>query len=302
MNEQLPAVQGETTPEPSYHTASRSVSLSDLRDNALSVPVGQMAAALEEYADRRATFYRWLLSQLEQGLHYGVPPGINQPGVEKNRWRHKPSLYKAGADFICDLMGLRDEYEADLASWQMLGSPKDTFVRRCRLYSRTNEKLVGEGTGARRLGQNSKMLEANANIKMADKAAKVAAIINTYGLSDLFAQDLEDLDRRVEAHENPEETPDAPKVQPRNQRQPPPKREAELPATLVPQSQLNAIKKEWSEVFVDEIGTDRSKWPQLFAEWGRKVSGDSGWNPNLPGDWTQGRLDAVNAKLPGGEA
>lgn len=154
------------------------------------VPSETMLEALSEYEERRKTFREWLLRQLRQGVHYGYPPGC-QPrnNVDPLQWQHKPSLYKAGADFVCDLMGVRDEYEADNSAWEQLGSPKGTFVFACRLFSRKGE-LIGEGRGAFAVG--TKGMKENAGIKMAKKSAKVDAAINAWGLSDLFTQDIED--------------------------------------------------------------------------------------------------------------
>lgn len=154
------------------------------------MPSETMLEALSEYEDRRKTFREWLLRQLRQGVHFGFPPGCQpRKDVDPLQWQQKPSLYKAGADFMCDLMGVRDEYEADTAAWEQLGQPKGTFVFACRLFSRKGD-LIGEGRGAFCVG--NKGMKENAALKMAKKCAKVDAVINSWGLSDLFTQDVED--------------------------------------------------------------------------------------------------------------
>lgn len=158
----------------------------------MSLSVPQMQTVLAEYEDRRHEFRKWLQSQLVEGVHYGYPPGISKSNADPRRWKGKPSLYKAGAEFIVDLMGIRSAFSTDLDAWKMLGEPQGTFIRKCCLYSRANGELVGEGSGARKIGD--KKMDINASLKMADKAAVVAAVINAYGLSDLFTQDLEDMD------------------------------------------------------------------------------------------------------------
>ena len=170
------------------------------------LPVEEMKPVLEEYTKRRDAFREWLLSQLIQGVHFGFPPGceaqLDKHGniLQKNRkgemvsiphtqWRAKPSLYKAGALFLKDLLQLKGEYESDLDGWKMLGEPPGTFVRKCNLIR--NGSIVGEGTGAFKVG--TKGMQANAAIKMADKSALVAAVINTLATcADLFTQDPED--------------------------------------------------------------------------------------------------------------
>ena len=58
-------------------------------------------------------------------------------------------------------------------------------------------------------------MRENASIKMAQKAAKVDAVLNGWGLSDLFTQDLEDL--KEEAIQ-PEQVANAPKSASRGDR------------------------------------------------------------------------------------
>lgn len=257
-------------PLPTHTVAARSP-LADLRDNALSVPAEQMQGALAEYADRRVAFYRWLLEQMTEGVHYGVPPGCEpRRGVDPRQWKAKPSLYKAGADFVCDLMGLRDEYDSDMVTWEMLGKPSDTFIRRCRLFSRSNGTLVGQGTGARKNG--AKSMDANGSLKMADKTAKVAAIINSYGLSDLFSQDFEDLAKQQ--YEAPAQRADAPTTKTRGERQEP-----------VTQDELASLLTEWKTWQQGSPSRDD------FAAWARSVCGDD-WNPSKLGQWNLTKLAA----------
>lgn len=192
--------------------------LADLRHQMMSLPPEHILAGLAEYKERRQTFREWLRAQLIEGTHYGYPPGCEPKRDDRGwfgvwnskkggyvyyppeQWNPKPSFYKAGADFVCDLMGVRDVYDADLEAWQQLGSPAGTFVFACRLLSRATEEVVGEGRGVRKVGQKGG--DENNAIKMAKKSAKVDAVLNAYGLSDLFTQDLEDV-ASPPAHENP---------------------------------------------------------------------------------------------------
>ena len=232
-------------PEPSYSGGSQA--LTDLRQGAMTLPVAQMAVALDEYKERRAFFFNWLLRQLVQGVHYGYPPGCevrfdpNGNAIQKkwnnktrgydeviiplDQWKQKPCLYKAGADFICDLMGLRPEWETDHDTHKQLAlvplldrdkNPQPVVCYVCRLFSRFQPSLVmGEGRGGRMLG--TKGGDVNNTIKMAQKAAKVDAVINCYGLSDLFTQDIEDTPQR-EPYEAPDAREESPPAQPRGKR------------------------------------------------------------------------------------
>lgn len=194
--------------------------LADLRHAAMSVPIERITELLGDYMGRRTAFREWLVQQLVQGIHYGVAPGCEPRGeVNPLQWRHKPSLYKAGAEFICDLMNVRGKYAADMAASQQLGEEQPGnkqiapryFVYKCELISRSTKEVLGEGTGARQLGQKGG--DVNNSVKMAQKNALVAAVINVYSLSDLFTQD-----REPDEFANPEVEPNAPKTAPRAER------------------------------------------------------------------------------------
>lgn len=206
-------MSGEITTEVRHEPTS---ALVDLRKQAMSLDVETMQAALIDYQERRNTFRRWLLSQMIEGVHYGFPPGCRQQSnVSEKQWKAKPSLYKAGAEFVTDLMGLRQEYVADPDGVKMLTrGDAAVCVYKCRLMSRQTGELVGEGIGAGKLGDKS--ADHNKTIKDAQKRAMVAAVLNTYGLSDLFTQDIEDLAKPEAEQPTPREG--APIAQPRSER------------------------------------------------------------------------------------
>ena len=218
---------------------SGSLALNDLRARAMQVPVEQMKAGLDEYWERRVAFFKWLLSKLKAGVHFGYVPGCEprfdakgnlvisynkkkgngewerkESIVKPDQWQSKPSLYKAGADFISDLMGLRAEYDADIEGWTQMGKPAKTVVYRCRLYSRATGELVSEGRGSRSVGQKGG--DENNTVKMAQKSAKVDAVLNAYGMSDLFTQDMEEKPR--DPYQAPDARTDSPPAQPRARR------------------------------------------------------------------------------------
>jgi len=171
-------------------------------------PVDEQRIILAEYDARRDHFLRWLLSHLKEGVHYGFPPGCGLKldgdgnlliwskkqnayvAVPRTQWQAKPSLYKAGALLVVDLLKFGVVYETDTAAWEQLGAVKGTFVLRCILSDRASGKQLGEGRGIYAAGQ--KAMTANAAIKMAEKCALVDACINTVPvLGDLFTQDRE---------------------------------------------------------------------------------------------------------------
>lgn len=211
--------------------------LRDLRSGVMTMPAERMTEALAEYKSRDMTFRKWLIGELKEGVHYGYPPGCEPKtnvlngklhyGVwdwkkkefkwyPEEQWRPKPSFYKAGADRVIDIMGLLPNYVPSLEAWEMIGKPQDTFVMICRLTSKTTGQLIGEGMGARKVGQKGG--DENNALKMAMKSSKVCAVLEAYGLSDLFTQDLEDGPPAAPQYDNPGADPDAPNAQPRGDR------------------------------------------------------------------------------------
>jgi hypothetical protein len=256
-----------------------SQALTDLRRGAMSLPVEDMQTALAEYSDRRKTFQAWLQDQLIEGVHFGYPPGCSpRSNATREQWQAKPSLYKAGADLVCDLMGVRAIYTADMESWQQLGSPKGTYVRMCRLVSRQTGEVIGEGSGAYKAG--SKMDE-NGALKMAEKRAKVNATLNAYGLSDLYTQDLESW--APPAHENPSQNPDAPQVKSRGER-------ADMPTV----DELKSLLKLWQGM-CDQ--TDRPIGPAAWAEFAEQAGGIPRDSADKRNAWTREAYNACETEI-----
>lgn len=267
---------------PPQQTPAPSSSLTDLRQLAMGVPTAVMQAALAEYVEKRKTLREWLLDQMEEGVHYGVPPGCEPRSVVNPRqWKHKPSLYKAGAELVIDLMGLRQEYEADAVAWQQMGSEKGTAVFKCRLISRATGQEVGQGVGAGKVGRKS--ADENKAVKDAQKRAMVAAVLNAYGLSDLFVADLEDY--APPAYENPTMNPAAPLAPTRSAR---PAKPAQTAAPSPRRIAVAKIMDEWRQQFGGD-GPAFWKWFDGVAK--------SQSRPKTPEDWSDREIDLCRQSL-----
>jgi len=155
--------------------------------------VDEMGPMLAEYDKRRGFIIGWIEEHFQEGTHFGVPPGCEPRGqANEKQWRHKPSLYDAGARLFLDLFGLRPTYESDMGVWEMSGKKPGMFCRKCRLL-RADGAVAGEGTGIFRVGEKRGMQEGSAE-KMADKRARVAAVLDAVPFARaMFTQDLEDL-------------------------------------------------------------------------------------------------------------
>ena len=233
----------------------------DLRHAMMTLPVESQNKMLAEYKARRDTLRVWLMQQMEQGVHYGVPPGCEPKGNPRpEQWQAQPSLYAAGADLLCDLLGLRAEFAADMEAWQQFGSKPGYLVVTCKLFSRATAELIGEGRGARKEGQKGG--DANNAVKMAQKSAKVDAILNGYGLRDVFTQDLETPPQPL--HDNPEPSPNAPTEQPRGKRA--------KPATEVNEQQLGHVTAQWKSNHPEATG-DAGAQRKKFYAWAQETCG-----------------------------
>lgn len=107
--------------------------------------------------------------------------------------KNKKSLGKSGAEKLATIWGLTSEFTKDDDTLQMLGEIKGLLCYKCSLYK--NGQLCGEGRGADTVTRNQN--DPNKAVKMAQKRAYVDAVIRATGLSDIFTQDLEDMDPKT---------------------------------------------------------------------------------------------------------
>lgn len=128
----------------------------------------------------------------------------------------KPSLSKPGSEKVLSLFHWRAEFSKDDETWEMLGRPAGVLCYVCKLYTVKDSVLVGEGRGARDAKKDGN--DVNKAIKMAEKSAQIDAILRTGGLSDLFTQDVEDMQQEPEKvrYEVPKATPAPVEVDPRS--------------------------------------------------------------------------------------
>jgi hypothetical protein len=122
---------------------------------------------------------------LHQNHDYGIIPGTD-----------KPTLLKPGAEKILMMMGLQSEFE-------IVDSTRDfekgffQYQVRCKLLK--GDMVITEGLGAcntreRKYLKMDPYTMDNTVLKMAKKRALVDAALLVASLSDVFTQDLEDMD------------------------------------------------------------------------------------------------------------
>lgn len=142
-------------------------------------------------------FQAIIQSQFRENHHYGIIPGTGK----------KPTLLQPGAQTICTLLGLQPQYECvDKIEDYINGFFSYTF--RCRLIDKTGcvraDQFASANTKETKWERDWKYNEdgtpkgvgnmANTVLKMAQKRALVGASLFIGCLSDLFTQDLDDID------------------------------------------------------------------------------------------------------------
>ncbi len=146
-----------------------------------TVEIQQVQATMNKITQ----FQQVIQKTLHQGHDFGIIPGTD-----------KPTLLKPGAEKILMMMGLRSEFE-------IVDSTRDfekgffQYQVRCKLLR--GDMVITEGLGAcntreRKYLKMDPYTMDNTVLKMAKKRALVDAALLVASLSDVFTQDVEDLD------------------------------------------------------------------------------------------------------------
>lgn len=152
---------------------------------ALSIIESTTIAEVSSTINKITAFQGVVHQSLKQGQDFGIIPGTN-----------KPTLLKPGAEKINMLMGLTSEFE-------ILDSTRDfengffQYQVKCRLLKNGFPITNGLGscnTKERKYIKQDPFTMDNTVLKMAKKRAFVDATLLVGSLSDIFTQDLEDID------------------------------------------------------------------------------------------------------------
>ena len=146
-----------------------------------TVEVAQVEATMRKITQ----FQQVIQNTLHQNHDYGIIPGTD-----------KPTLLKPGAEKILMMMGLRSEFE-------IVDSTRDfekgffQYQVRCKLLK--GDTVITEGLGACNTREKKYMkmdpyTMDNTVLKMAKKRSLIDATLLVASLSDVFTQDLEDID------------------------------------------------------------------------------------------------------------
>ena len=146
-----------------------------------TVEVAQVEATMRKISQ----FQQVIQNTLHQNHDYGIIPGTD-----------KPTLLKPGAEKILMMMGLRSEFE-------IVDSTRDfekgffQYQVRCKLYR--GDILITEGLGAANTKERKYLKQDpftidNTVLKIAKKRALIDAVLLVASLSEVFTQDIEDMD------------------------------------------------------------------------------------------------------------
>lgn len=193
---------------------------------AASMVPARSANPTAEVVAHAKTVQQVMQAVMKQGVHYGVIPGAGD----------KPTLLKSGAEVLCMTFRIADRYEVtDLSRDGVI-----RYRVNCTGEHQTSGAALGSGLGecstdeekyrwrkavckeefdatpeahrrvkyGRKQGGNYTVQQvrtepadlANTVLKMACKRAKIAMVLNVTAASDMFSQDLEDLDAELVRH------------------------------------------------------------------------------------------------------
>ena len=159
-------------------------------------------AGLDRRETNRQALLKWISSNLKEDVDYGTI-------------KNKPSLWKAGAEKIRGMLGVKVSYpgaEKYIESASQGIEISQVFVK-C-VITNADHVPLSEGMGARTLRQDKG--DINKCVKMAEKSSSIDATLNLGGLSEIFTQDLEDMfkdeekEKKVPSNKIEFEEPDNP--------------------------------------------------------------------------------------------
>lgn len=182
---QLPVVQ------------SRAVSIFDM-------PVAEFRGSLERRGDNRKALMNWVREAMVDGVDFGAIHIVKKDKCRLGRFckdqNHfsKPVLFKPGSEKICGMLGVTPTFPTlpDYERLALEGKPIENVIIRCHILSASKE-VIADGIGARSVSNDYG--DINKALKMACKSAQIDATLRMAGLSEIFTQDLDDMQQREKA-------------------------------------------------------------------------------------------------------
>lgn len=156
-------------------------------------------AGLDRRKKNRKALIAWIQEELVEGTDWGRIHVVKKEQCPDGKYCtnpyhfSKPSLWKAGAEKIAGMMGVRSTWP-NFARWEdkiLAGEAIEQVLLRCELINDAG-LAVSTGIGAR--ATKADYEDLNKTFKMAKKSSLIDAVLNYAGLSEIFTQDVEDMD------------------------------------------------------------------------------------------------------------
>ena len=157
--------------------------------NPLDIPTQEFQAGLERRKANRRVLMDWIKSALIKDHDYG--------SIQINGRPSKASLFKPVAVKIFGMLGIIPTFP-NLHRYEemaLAGKEVKTIILKCELTT-SDGRVIASGIGARPVGQDNG--DINKALKMASKSAHIDATLRAAGLSEIFTQDIEDMNLSVE--------------------------------------------------------------------------------------------------------
>jgi hypothetical protein len=156
----------------------------------------QFKAGLDRRKKNRDALMAWIRESLVEGTDWGRIHVIKKDQCDAGKYCSnpyhfsKPSLWKAGAEKIAGMMGLRPTWANLDEEIELVRTGAQIVILKAQLLD-LGGSVVSEGIGARGLNQDNG--DVNKSLKMAKKSSLIDAVLNAGGLSEVFTQDVEDM-------------------------------------------------------------------------------------------------------------
>jgi hypothetical protein len=165
------------------------------------MPVAEFRGALDRRGDNRKALMSWVREAMVEGVDFGAIHVVKKDKCKLGKWckdrNHfsKPVLFKPGSEKICGMLGVTPTFPTlpDYERLALEGKPIVNVILRCHILSASKE-VIADGIGARSVEHDYGDL--NKALKMACKSAQIDATLRMAGLSEIFTQDLEDMQAR----------------------------------------------------------------------------------------------------------
>lgn len=163
------------------------IRLKNADDNSICSIVPSFAITLNEAKERLLMLQNFVKEIMIPGIDYGLIPQCQ-----------KPTLFKSGAEKLCDIFGFSKQFEVTsrLEDWE---KPLFHYEIKAILINKKTGLIEAEGLGCcnnreRKFKTQDGFSIINTILKMAKKRALIDAVLSATRSSGIFTQDIENTD------------------------------------------------------------------------------------------------------------